>query len=204
MALVCSCGAKLPDNARFCHHCGKPQREEDLAPAEPEPVPASLSPPVQLIHFGNPVAARVGLLCASLSALLNAIPFLNLGCCLWVIGAGFLSAFLYSRRTGLSLSVSEGARMGWITGLLTFAIGFSLTALSFLAARADGGLRELIRRSAERLPRQDAVTRQMVEFLTSPAGLAIFLITYIATSLLVTLSLAIAGGALGAKVMEKE
>ena len=24
----CTCGAELPPDARFCHRCGKPQREE--------------------------------------------------------------------------------------------------------------------------------------------------------------------------------
>ena len=28
MPEFCTCGAELPPDARFCHRCGKPQREE--------------------------------------------------------------------------------------------------------------------------------------------------------------------------------
>lgn len=204
MALFCSCGTDLPDNARFCHNCGKPQREQDLVSSE---VPLAAPPPAaaagSLINFGNPGAVRVGLLCASLSALLNVIPFLSLGCCLWWLGGGFFSAFLYSRRTGLTLSVGDGARMGWITGLLTFVIGIVLTAFLFLASRG-GGLQEALRQTIEKMPARDAATRQIIEFMNTPVGLAILLVTYIFLGFLVIVALTVAGGALGAKVMEKE
>src|SRR5688572_28960328 len=132
MPQFCNCGAQLPDNARFCHSCGKPQRDEDI-PVEPAaslaaPLPLDASPGRPLINFSNPVVLRVALLCASLSALLNAIPIVSLGCCLWIIGGGFLSTWLYVRRTGTMLSTAEGARLGWITGLLTFVITIFFTA----------------------------------------------------------------------------
>ena len=114
MALICSCGAELPDNARFCHHCGKPQREEDLSPAPELAVPAPAAAPDAGpgVNFGNPVALRVALLCGSLSALLNAIPFVSFGCCIWITGAGFLAAYLYARRAGVMVNgqwLSESA-----------------------------------------------------------------------------------------------
>ncbi|MBI3695698.1 MAG: zinc ribbon domain-containing protein [Acidobacteria bacterium] len=209
MALICSCGAELPDHARFCLSCGKPQRENDfvggMTAEEPVPPAPALAPPVlSSVSFSNPIAVRVALLCASLSALLNFIPLVSFGCCLWVSGAGFLASVLYIRRTGLMLSVGDGARLGGITGLLTFVIGLVLTAFTLLAARAGGGVREALRQSMERIPAQDAVTRQMVEFLTSSAGLAVVLLSYVVLGLLLIVSLATAGGALGAKVMEKD
>ena len=147
---------------------------------------------------------RVALLCASLSALLNFIPLVSFGCCLWISGAGFLASVLYTRRTGLMLSVGDGARLGGITGLLSFVIGLVLTAFTLLAARSGGGVREALRQSMARIPAQDEVTRQMLEFLTSPAGLAIVLLSYVVLGFVMIVSLATAGGALGAKVMEKE
>jgi uncharacterized membrane protein (DUF485 family) len=211
MALYCTCGTELPDNARFCFHCGKPQREEDLSPkveadegaraAALSSAMAAAAPPV---NFSNPVAVRVALLCASLSALLNVIPFVSFGCCLWISGAGFLSAVLYSRRMGLMLSVNDGARLGWLTGLLSFVISLVLTALNLLLVRSAGGIREILSQSIERMPAQDEVARQVRDFLASPAGLSIFLVSYIVLGFLMMVSLAVAGGALGAKVMEKE
>src|SRR5262245_38576538 len=98
--MVCSCGAQLPDNARFCHSCGKPQRESDQLRETLPPAPAyaeqegPAKPTAPPINFGNPVAIRVALLCASLSALLNAVPVVGWGCCLWMAGAGFLAVFV--------------------------------------------------------------------------------------------------------------
>ncbi len=209
MPFFCTCGTELPDNARFCFHCGKPQREQDLgaSPAYSEGPPREAArdvPPAPPVNFGNPIAVRVALLCASLSALLNVIPFISFGCCLWILGAGFVSTVLYTRRTGFLLSVADGARMGWLTGLLTFVIGLFLTAFSFLLARSAGGIREIIRQSVERMPAQDSVAQQVRDLLASPVGIMIFLLSYIIFGFVMIVSLAVAGGALGAKVMEKE
>ena len=207
MALICTCGTELPDNARFCHNCGKPQREPDQAIAgEVHPVePAAGPPPRPPINFSNPVALRVALLCASLGSMLNAIPIVSFGCCLWMLGAGFLSAFLYTRRTGMLLSTGEGARMGWMTGVLTFVITIVLTAATFaIASNAGASFRDILMQSLERLPAQDAGTQQIKEFLASPTGLAFFLLTYLVLGLFTMVSLAMAGGALSAKVMERD
>src|SRR5258708_28410835 len=64
----CTCGAILPEDARFCHKCGKPQREEPLIPqeaAEPQPPPPppplpTLEPP--RIGFHNAPAVRIALI----------------------------------------------------------------------------------------------------------------------------------------------
>ncbi len=208
MALICTCGTELPDNARFCHQCGKPQREEDVV-VTPEPLHPELLPPLAHpvsppINFSNPVAVRVAVLCASMSALLNFLPLISLGCCLWITGAGFFSAVLYARRTGVLLSSSQGARLGWLTGLLTFVMTLVLTAVNFVMLRSGGGFREALRRSMERISAQDQITQQVLDFLTSPAGLTVFLLGYIVLGFIFIASLCIAGGALGAKVMEKE
>jgi hypothetical protein len=217
MAIFCTCGTELPDNARFCLNCGKPQREEDLASAaaaSPEtvpPPPAASGPAVGLplgflpVNFGNPIAVRIALLCASLIALLNVIPIVSFGCCLWISGGGFVSAVLYARRTGLSLSVRDGARLGWLTGLLTFVITVILTALNFALLRSAGGIRDQIRQSLEKMPSQDEAARQVLtNFLSSPSGLATLILSYILFGFFLIVCLAIAGGAMGAKVMEKE
>src|SRR3954453_7443593 len=60
----CTCGAKLPEDARFCHKCGKPQFEliepEEPAVVEPvPPVPVQPPPQPQGVGFRNPAAVRV-------------------------------------------------------------------------------------------------------------------------------------------------
>jgi hypothetical protein len=39
-----------------------------------------------------------------------------------LLAGGFFSVFMYQRRTGFSLSVGSGARMGWITGIFCSVI----------------------------------------------------------------------------------
>ena len=203
MALHCTCGAELPENARFCHNCGKPQREEDSARATPEPVAVAAETAAPAINFGNPTALRVCLLCASFSALLNSIPVVNFGCCLWLLGAGFGSAVLYSRRMRLALSSGDGARLGGITGLLGFVIGLAFTAVTLLLSRG-GALRDALQQTFERMPAQDQVTRQLIEFFRTPVGLILVLGIYVVLGLIGSAALSAAGGALGARVMEKE
>src|SRR5579862_3192296 len=77
----CTCGAQLPPDARFCHKCGKPQRDEPLLVDEPvvvpPPPPLAPPPPAPPISFRNAIAVRValatGIPIVLLSALLSAV-----------------------------------------------------------------------------------------------------------------------------------
>src|SRR5437016_5825462 len=97
----CTCGAQQPPDARFCHKCGKPQRDEPEArmlaeESAPVVIPARLmeaaAAPVPL-GFRNPVALRVGLLAAALMCLTMMIPVVQYkyGPLLCWLGAGYLS-----------------------------------------------------------------------------------------------------------------
>src|SRR5580704_3147294 len=112
MPEYCTCGAELPPDARFCHKCGKPQRPEPAAellaheavsstPAAPARAVAVLQP----LSFRNPTALRVGLLAAGLVSLLMMIPGVNYASIVWLLGAGYFSVWIYTRRTGQRLTV---------------------------------------------------------------------------------------------------
>src|ERR1035438_5726160 len=90
MPEFCTCGAELPPDARFCHRCGKPQREEIVPetvarPPEvvmavtpgPEGVPPPSAPP--RVNFHNRTAVRIGLLMAGIASLLSALPTMAAG-----------------------------------------------------------------------------------------------------------------------------
>ena len=209
----CTCGAQLPSDARFCHKCGKPQGdfpvvEASTSEAQPILKPAA-SDGLSEVSFHNRIAVRTGLLAAIVASLLISIPiplYLNI---VWVlvcqIGAGFLAVFLYRRRTGQELSVKRGARMGWITGVFNFVIFtvFFTITLFTLSSRGD-----LSRYYREQLRAQGAMAEvdleKVLSILESPAGLgAIIFLTLAAMFVFFTL-LPIVGGAMGAKVLEKE
>jgi hypothetical protein len=204
----CTCGAQLPEGARFCHRCGKPQRESAVeAPPEaapPHPVvsiagAAALLPPLGP-SFHNPVAVRVGFFAASLASLLSSLPLLNLGFVIWWLSAGFFSVHLYRRRTGESLTVKSGARLGWITGVLTFVI-FTVV---FTVSIASGDFPSAYRERLNSVPVQNQDMQQAMDLLQTPAGLALFLFFVLLFLFMLVTSTCTAGGALGAKILEKE
>jgi hypothetical protein len=198
----CTCGARLPEDALFCHKCGKRQRGEDpLAellippPPLPPPIPAPQFPP---IGFHNGPAVLIALLTGVLSVTLTMVlGMLRVPAALipGMMAAGFLAVFLYRRRTGQRLSILHGAHLGWISGLFGFAIIAVLSALSLSDPANLAALHEQLKAS---LAAQNAAP--MLDTLWGPslvfAGL---LISFVLFTVLPAF-----GGALGAKLLDRD
>jgi hypothetical protein len=205
----CSCGAQLPDDARFCHKCGKPQREEIAVEQPAPPLPAIAATPSLdawpgAPSFHHPVAVRVGLFVASIATFLClAAP---IGFVIWLPSAGFISVYLFSRRTGQSLSVRNGARMGWIAGILSFLIITVLfTIIATALASRPGGLPGFFREqlsNAKSIPTQEV--EKAIEMLASPVEQAMVYLLFLLVWFTVISVFCTAGGAIGAKVLAKE
>jgi zinc-ribbon domain len=199
MPEFCSCGAQLPPDALFCHKCGKPQREL-LAP-EPE-VQAErprFLPPREVIrealplNFRNAAAVRIALVVAAGSTLVFFfLPFLN-----WVFG-GFFAVFFYRRRTGSLLNLGAGMRMGWITGVLAFALYIVPFALQLPR------MSSLVQERLRGMSADPAMIAQMMGFFQSGAGMAMIVAFTLAAMFLIITFLSMAGGALGAKVVGRQ
>jgi hypothetical protein len=195
----CSCGAQLPPDARFCHKCGKPQREEDV-PVEqpvviepPPPVPAEPPP----ISFRNAIAVRVALATGIPMFLLSAVAG-NLALAVPVAG-GFFAVYLYRRRTGERVTMLAGARLGWISGIIVFAIvTVVLTGVMLMLSQP-----EFVQSMRDQMAKmstisQDELTKR-IELLRTPSGLALGLLdTFLSYTLLTAL-----GGAIGAKFLSR-
>ncbi len=208
MPEFCTCGAQLPPDARFCHKCGKPQREEILpeasdAPGSAEPAPAVVAAPSAVaampLSFRNPIALRIGLLAAGLVCLLIMIPGVNYASVVWLVGAGFFSVWVYKRRTGQRLSVRSGALMGWITGVLSFILISVLFGLSILAIQQAGGL-SVLRQRLHDLSIQQSAVDEALKMLQNPYEIVRSLIVMF---FVMTLTCT-AGGALGGKLLGKD
>jgi uncharacterized protein YqgC (DUF456 family) len=207
----CTCGAQLPPDARFCHKCGKPQYDyPGLEEPEPAPPPAEVASPVpapriQLsgeISFHNRLAVRIGFIAAMGAVMISIFPipwpFVRLP--IAFLAAGFLAVYLYSRRTGQMLSIRSGARMGWITGIFSFTLVTILTS-AVIAVSSQG---DLIKQLRSQLPANDARAEMIQQVFSNPALIAALVVLYLMLFFIFFTALPIIGGALGAKVLEKE
>jgi hypothetical protein len=81
------------------------------------------------VNFSNPVALRVALLMSVAIIPVELAPILSMLSIVWWLAAGWCAVLLYRRLTGSVLSIRAGARLGSITGILTFlgyAIGITI------------------------------------------------------------------------------
>ncbi len=197
----CTCGAQLPPDARFCHKCGKPQREEDLVVEEQPVVIAAPPPPVAAepapISFRNAIAVRVALATGIPMFLLSAVAG-PLALAVPVAG-GFFAVYLYRRRTGQQITVLAGARLGWISGIIVFAIVTVVLTLVMLMLSQPDFVQSMRDQMAKMSSLSQEELTKRIELLRTPSGLALGLLeTFLTYTLLTAL-----GGAVGAKILNR-
>lgn len=193
----CTCGARLAENARFCHLCGRPVFEPEIPePAVAPPIPnlSAQAPPVRVplpVSFSNPIALRVAFLMSLIVMLLTMIPFVNYLSPVWWMVAGSSAVMLYRRLTGMSLSVGAGARLGSITGVLAFLSLVVIIALTFTFAGHD-----LFQEMLKQNPDASQVLNNP-PMLAMAAGLALVIL------FAMVVGMCTAGGALGARLANR-
>lgn len=208
----CTCGAKLPDDALFCHRCGRPLRElvepeRDEAPEfAPPPPPVIEAPPSDAnpvsVTFRNGIAVRVSLMAAAIVQLvttLSAAAGAALLMPLLALGGGFYSVMLFARRTGTRLSPLNGARMGWMTGIFFFAISLFFMAGTALLSGGDQ-LRKAFQDGAKISGVPPEVAQQLEKVTSDPASFAFLIVSSLVFQFILVTLLFSAGGALGAKL----
>ncbi|MGH9620595.1 MAG: zinc ribbon domain-containing protein [Bryobacteraceae bacterium] len=208
METRCTCGAVLPDDARFCHRCGKPQLEEDLARlAEAEAAPALPPAPVQpkpkaansRISFRNGRAVAVSIVVAALA--LFGMGFASLLTPLLapvvLCAAGFISVVIYRSQSAEPLSGSAGARLGWMTGLWLFLVILAILAVVAVYISSSAG------RDALRAAPMAMSNPEVAKMLSDPHEfLAAVPLTIVQIFLMITLLPGL-GGFLGAKFAKR-
>jgi hypothetical protein len=203
MVEYCTCGTKLVEDARFCHRCGRPT--SDLAEAEalkemppPLPVQPASDPRAVLqaklsqlpMSFSNPIALRVAFLMSLAVIPVELAPVLSALSVVWWLAAGWCAVLLYRKLTGSSLTVGAGARLGSITGVLTFvslAIGFTVTVLLTGKQFFD---------EMDKMMKQNPDAAQVMH---DPTMMFIFLLLCLGIMGALVVGICAAGGALGAR-----
>jgi len=205
MAETCTCGAVLPPDAVFCHKCGKPQRDIVVPEVErniyqsaaPVTAPPRLEAQPLPLNFHNPIAVRIALLVAISATLFSfLVPILP-----W-LAAGFFAVFFYCRKTGFRLDVRAGARIGWITGLLTYAFAALAFSAELLPEALSGKLGGIILEQMKNFSAQDPATlQQMTRLIQTPSGIFVIVVFLLVFLFVFVTCLSMAGGALGAKMV---
>jgi hypothetical protein len=140
---------------------------------------------------------------ASLASLLSAIPIVGVLNPVWFFGAGFLAPFAYRKRTGQPLSMRNGARMGWITGVFGFLITTIIITLNELIS-SGAGLSAALREQVRNMPAGDPNMQRAVDMLQTPLGVGLLMVFAFLFFFALTLALCTAGGALGARIAQKD
>lgn len=203
---------QLPPDARFCHKCGKPQYDypglEEEPAAAPPPLPVVVAAAAQAlpeISFHNRLAVRIGFFVALMLFIpfvfLQLIPFVPL---LIAFLAGFFAVHSYTKRTGHSLSVRSGARMGWITGIFSFGIVAVFTTFTMLVASTQASSLDRLREYQGLFHLTSEQIADAAKRLQDPASLASLIAGMLLMFFVILTALPMLGGALGAKVLDKE
>jgi len=208
----CTCGAKTVEGARFCHKCGRPLYDEPVIVEEPAPVipapAAAPTPPANTeISFRNRIAVNVGLAVAGLAIVANqflaffgSLPLQLIALIGLSMLSGLFAVWLYRHRTGQTISVKSGARLGWITGVFSFVIVTVMTTIT-IAMVGPEMLTKAYRdaRVAPSMPKAE-----LEAFLSDPTAMATMFIFGLAAAFAMYTIAASIGGALGAKMLNKD
>ena len=218
--LCYKCQTSLDEALPFCPHCGAPQirvatpDEESSHPSHPpiayvSPQTWSTAAPAYTPHAIQwDVALKGALLSGLAAAVLTAAPFVGLGCCLWLLGAGALAVWLYQRRIpGAIVTPGMGMRIGAVSG----AIGFVATTIwsVFRFTRDSQEFRTAMAEQMEKSiasnpdPRAQEIMRQFMANLNTPEGLATFFVLMMVLMAIVFVVFSAAGGALGASMFAR-
>ena len=117
----------------------------------------------------------------------------------WLAASGFFAVYLYRRRTGQRLSMMNGARLGWICGLFGFIV-VTLALCATAVLLSDPQLVNALRDQLHSHGLTDANADQMIQVFRSPSGL----LAALSVSFVLFSALPAFGGAIGAKVLDRE
>ena len=161
--------------------------------------------PVSGIQWG--LAWQGALLAGAGAAVLTAIPFVSLGCCLWMLGAGALSVALYQRRMpGTVITPGMGMKLGALAGGFAFIINALVTTVSFVAFRSSSDFRRAMQEQMEKQmanspdPRAQEIMRHMFDWINTPQGMATLMVLILVVLAIMFVVFTAAGGALGASM----
>lgn len=141
------------------------------------------------------------------AAILTAIPFVSIGCCLWMLGAGVLAVSMYRKRVpGVLVTPGMGMKIGALAGVFGFMLNAVLTVVSFVLFRSNTDFRRAMQEQMEKQmannpdPKAQAIVQHFMDWMSSPQGAATLVVLILVVLGVVFVVITAAGGALGASM----
>jgi hypothetical protein len=152
------------------------------------------------VNFHNRIAVQIAFWVALVAMVLSKLnPILTV--IVWG-AAGFTAVFLYRRRTGVLVNVRSGMTLGWITGVILFALMTVSFTVNMIVDSREGGIAAIFREQIQKST--DPKVQEYLRALESPSGLVtLLLVTLFMMFLFITL-FSVAGGALCAKLSGRD
>ncbi|MGB9610670.1 MAG: hypothetical protein ACPL7M_06830, partial [Bryobacteraceae bacterium] len=148
-------------------------------------------------------AVRVAFLVAvlvQLASTLSALAGASILMPLLLLGGGFYAAVLYMRRTGSPLTIIEGARVGWITGIFTFVIATVFFTAGMAALTASGDLGRAWEESLQKMNLSSDAVEKFRKMISDPKTFAFTLIAGLIFQFFFLTIFCSLGGMLGARM----
>jgi hypothetical protein len=143
------------------------------------------------------------------AAILTAIPFVSIGCCLWMLGAGMLAVAMYRKQVpGTLITSGMGMKIGALAGMFGFMVNAVLTVMSFALFRSNNDFRRAMQEQMQRQmaanpdPKAQAIVQHFMDWMSSPQGAATFVVLILLGLGVVFIAITAAGGALGASMSD--
>jgi hypothetical protein len=148
----------------------------------------------------KPAAIGGGLL-----GILASLPIIECGCCLWVIGGGFLAAYLYIKESPIMVSLGQGAILGFMAGIIgSIIIAIFMYFKLFMMHDGIQAYVEQVRLTMETFPIFSGEDQAEFQELFSREGFGTSMfIGALFIQLLVYSVIAAIGGLLGVAILEK-
>jgi hypothetical protein len=167
--------------------------EQAVAPEPAEPS----------VNFRNGMAVRTSFLAAAviqLASTMSAAVGASLLLPVVLLAGGFYAVVLYARRTGSRLSVLNGARMGWITGIFCFVIMTVFFTVGIALLAGSDQLMKAYKDSAASLGLPPEAAQQFEKLASDPGAFAASIMLGLFFQFVFLTLFCSMGGALGAKL----
>ncbi len=215
------CGAQISEGAPFCAQCGAPQIRVALPDSQaassplPPGTPDNIQPPAQPValslhdfhgldwRLARRKVVTIGIIAGLIAFVM---PLNGFGAVFWTALGSFIAVRQYSLSSGSSLTAGLGARLGVLAGAAAFFTWTVLFAVVLAVFHQAQQLHEVVTKSmqetAARYPSPQ--TTQVMDFISSPQGFALFITFSIVVYLVVSIGCGALAGALSGALFGKD